>query len=78
VARNRRDALADVDRDAPEFAVHKNHLAGVNVGSELGAGRVPVPAGLTWTMPIAIAGLVAHLPSEVSRRPHDGGYGGHS
>jgi hypothetical protein len=59
-----------VDRNAPDVDVHQNHLAGVNAGSELGAGRVPVPAGLTWTVPIAIAGLVtlvAYLPSPAGR-----------
>jgi hypothetical protein len=37
---------------------------------ELGAGRVPVPAGYNWLIPIANAGLVvlvAHLPSPASR-----------
>ena len=37
---------------------------------ELGAGRVPVPAGWAWTVPIAVAGLVTlglYLPSPASR-----------
>lgn len=37
---------------------------------ELGAGRVPVPAGYAWVVPIVNAGLVvlvAHLPSPASR-----------
>ena len=37
---------------------------------ELGAGRVPVPAGYIWLVPIVNAGLVvlvAHLPSPASR-----------
>jgi len=40
------------------------------VAIELGAGRVPVPAGYAWLIPIANAGLVvlvAHLPSPASR-----------
>jgi hypothetical protein len=37
---------------------------------ELGAGRVPVPAGYLWLVPIAVSGLVTlglYLPSPASR-----------
>jgi len=48
-------------------------VAGATLGQlavELGAGRVPVPAELTWLVPIVNAGLVtlvAYLPSPATR-----------
>jgi len=58
----------------PAWAVGVLAVLGAMLGQlavELGAGRVPVPAGLTWTVPIAIAGLVtlvAYLPSPAGGR----------